>query len=400
VAIAAPGDLLFRLTAPDPQSGAFFGDMVESIDGNILISEPSRRYLAIDAPGRAYLFDGSTAQLKWTFENPDPMDQDRFAPAITGGDGRIFISTIGLVERVYAFDVMSGAAVATIANPVPNNNFGTGLEYGDGHLLVSAPGFSIPGSNAVGRAYLFEAGTGQLNRPIPNPEPKAGDGFGSGISLAIVGDRAIVGAMGDDLPEDTQPDGDNPGRVWVFDRATGQSRFTFENPNANNQLAPFFLSDRFGRSVAAGANLIAVGAVEDSSSGVAQSGTVYVFDIETGALRHTLFSPQLEAGGGFGRSLAVTAEGDVLVGAWSTSVNGIDDAGHVYLFDGESGNLVLDIPHPEPTRGDGFGWSVAAGGGRILVGAPNGDAEQLAGTGAVTHSRRFRNLARSPWVDH
>ncbi len=65
------------------------------------------------------------------------------------------------------------------------------------------------------------------------------------------------------------------------------------------------------------------------------------------------------------------------------TVNGILEAGRAYLFDGETGNLLLDIPNPMPTAGAGFGWSVAALDGRIVVSTPNGNADGLAGTGAV-----------------
>jgi hypothetical protein len=186
----------------------------------------------------------------------------------------------------------------------------------------------------------------------------------------------------DDLPGDNDPDGDNPGRVWVFDRSNGNVLLTLENPNADNQIPPHFISDRFGRSVATNGELIVIGSPQDSTTGVEQSGTAYVFDGDTGALRHTLVSPHLELGGDFGRSVAVTPEGHVFVGAWATTVNGLSRAGHAYLFDGETGNLLLTIPHPEPTNFDAFGWSVSAIDGRLIVGAPNANPLGPA-TGAV-----------------
>jgi hypothetical protein len=76
--------------------------------------------------------------------------------------------------------------------------------------------------------------------------------------------------------------------------------------------------------------------------------TVYVFDSKTGALRHTLFSPELTSMSNFGESLAVTDDGDVVVGAWWTSVDGFEAAGHAYLFDGQNGRLLMEIPNPEP----------------------------------------------------
>jgi outer membrane protein assembly factor BamB len=377
---AAPGDLLFKITAPNPQPGAAFGEVLSVVDGNILVGEPNRLLgLGFDARGRAYLFDGKTGGLKLTFDNPEPGNNDVFARALTGGDGRVFISTSGLDHRLYAYSAITGKLSYTL---LEQDIFGRGPAYGKGSLLVANPSYHLP-FDTVGRAYLFDAETGQLQRTIPNPEPKAADSFGGGIMpLAVFGDRVAVGADLDDLPDDTRPDGDNPGRVWVFDRITGDPLLTLENPNPAKP-APLFLSDAFGDSLAANEQFIVVGAINEDASGVANSGAVYVFRSDTGALVNTLYSPVLESSADFGRSLAITAEGTVLVGAWNTTVNGIDGAGHVYLFDGVTGSLLLDIPNPDPTEFSAFGWSVAALDDRIVVGARSANSDGLSFVGSV-----------------
>lgn len=202
---------------------------------------------------------------------------------------------------------------------------------------------------------------------IRSPTDK--DAFGSGIGLSLFADKVAIGAVNDNS---------FAGRVWVFDSDTGAVAFTLENPNPESTLF-----DWFGWSVAANEDIIAVGAREDGTSGVQGSGTVYIFDSQTGALRNTLFSPQLETNGEFGRSVALTLDGDVLVGAWGTSVNGIEAAGHAYLFDGESGTLLLDMANPEPTSFASFGWSVSAAGNRIVVGAVGAQPAAMPSSGAV-----------------
>lgn len=81
--------------------------------------------------------------------------------------------------------------------------------------------------------------------------------------------------------------------------------------------------------------------------------------------------------------MAVTPDGNVLVGAWGTSTEDSEAAGRVYLFDGLTGNLLLDIPNPEPSENALFGWSVTAADNRIAVGAVSGGADGLPSTGAV-----------------
>jgi outer membrane protein assembly factor BamB len=381
VAIGAPGDFLFRLTAPDPQSNARFGDYVRAVDGHILISEANRRYLPIDSVGRAYLFNSQSGQLLHTFNDPQPATQNRFARGIAGGDGQIFIGTIGNPESVYVFSGATGQLLRTIPSvSAESNNFGASLAYDNGNLLVAEPSFM----NATGRAHLFDASTGELQRTLPNPEPKEADVFGGGdSSVALIGNKALIGASGDDLPDDNEPGGDDPGRVWVFDRTTGARELILENPNAENQVPPFFFPDSFGRRLAAGSGLIAVGAITDSTAGPVESGTVYVFDEQTGALRHTLFSPVPESRGEFGRAVAVTPWGDVLVGSYGARVDGLFQAGRAYLFDGETGTLLLDLANPDPRLGASFGWSVSATEDQILVSAVLADSNQTAGSGVV-----------------
>ena len=163
-------------------------------------------------------------------------------------------------------------------------------------------------------------------------------------------------------------DNNDAGRVWVFDRQTGQTLFRLENPNP---AARFF--DWFGWSVAANDSIIAVGAQEDGTDGHEASGTVYLFDSNTGALKHTLFSPQSNEHGDFGSSLALTPDGDVLVGAWGTTADGIERAGRAFLFDGDTGSLLLDLMNPDIDQYHGFGWSVAAGESGLVIGSLSGD---------------------------
>ena len=234
--------------------------------------------------------------------------------------------------------------------------------------MVSSPAYPLNRLFGVGRADLFDAATGQFQQAFLNPEPNNGDALGLGPSLAIFGGQAIVGAQLDDFPDDGSIEGEEAGRVWVFDRSTGESVFTLENPNPE-RLPPNFFSDVFGRSVAAGAGIIVVGAGNEDTGGIEDSGAAYVFNSSTGELMHTLSSPQLYEDGSFGVSVAVTPGGHVLVGSTSAIVDGIP-AGAAYLFDGLTGSLLLDIPNPDPARFPGFGASFAATSNRIFVGAP------------------------------
>jgi hypothetical protein len=58
-------------------------------------------------------------------------------------------------------------------------------------------------------------------------------------------------------------------------------------------------------------------------------------------------------------------------------------AGSVYLFDGNTGELLLTINNPEPAAFDRFGWSVAGVGTNLLVGTPLDDPGGVVDAGSA-----------------
>jgi outer membrane protein assembly factor BamB len=352
--VAAPGDLLLTLTSPDPQLVPSFGDALAVVDGDILVGEPLWMLPTTRDVGRAYLFDGQTGALRFTFDEPQPERNGRtFGKSVAGGDGSIFIARD---DRVHAYDAITGQPRFQIDPPDGDGvNFAWTIAYGNGSLLVGEPSKSSGGMIAVGQMHLFDATTGQFQFTIPHPEPGDRQAFSGGDRIAVFGNKVAAGSITYNA---------SAGGVWVFDRLTGELLFPLHNPNPESPIL-----DWYSWSIAGNDEIIAVSADEDSTNGVGNSGTVYLFDAETGALRHTLFSPRAEIDGEFGRQVALTPAGDVLVGAFGETVNGLKNAGRAYLFDGETGGLLLEFANPEGGIGT-FGWTVAATESQILIGAP------------------------------
>ncbi|MFD1940409.1 hypothetical protein ACFSKW_54025 [Nonomuraea mangrovi] len=95
----------------------------------------------------------------------------------------------------------------------------------------------------------------------------------------------------------------------------------------------------------------------------------------------------LREGDGFGWSVAlaeIDGDGcaDLLVGAPYADVESLQDAGVVYIMPGKGG-APIRVTSPEPQPDAHFGWSVAAKGEMIAVGAPYEDQGDLADTGSV-----------------
>jgi hypothetical protein len=115
------------------------------------------------------------------------------------------------------------------------------------------------------------------------------------------------------------------------------------------------------------------------------AGRAYVFSGPNEGLHFELVSPNEEAAGGFGYSVAGAGDlnqdgfADVIVGApYEDPDPGSDGSGSAYVFSGQNGTLLYELASPtEREDKTGFGWSVAGAGdvdqdgfGDVIVGAP------------------------------
>ncbi len=151
------------------------------------------------------------------------------------------------------------------------------------------------------------------------------------------------------------------GHAYTFNAETGALVSSLTSPNPQP-------SGLFGWSVAATGNIVVVGALEETVNGQYSAGHAYTFNAETGALIGTLTSPNAQPAGAFGWSVA--ARGSVLVvGARGESVNGQVGAGHAYKFSVETGALLSTLTSPTPQSLGNFGESVATSGNVLVVGA-------------------------------
>lgn len=122
----------------------------------------------------------------------------------------------------------------------------------------------------------------------------------------------------------------------------------------------------FGVSVVAVGNNVLVGAYCDNTV-VNQGGAAYLFDGLTGQLLQTFREPAPAAGDFFGWSVAAVGN-NVLVGA-KFDDTGATNTGAAYLFDGATGQLLQTLLNPTPQDAEYFGYSVAGVGNNVLVGA-------------------------------
>ena len=234
------------------------------------------------------------------------------------------------------------------------DSFGNSVSVSGDTAIVGAQ-FDDDNGSQSGSAYLFDINTGaQLAKLLPT-DNAAGDRFGR--SVGISGDTAIVGAQSDD------DNGFNSGSAYLFDIIIGA------------QIAKFLpkdgaAEDHFGESVAICGSTAIIGARYDDDNGT-DSGSAYLFDINTGEQIAKLLPPDGAAGDNFGFSVAIS--GDIaIIGAGADDDNG-SASGSAYLFDINTGVQIAKLLPSDGATGDNFGISVAISGDIAIVGATAND---------------------------
>ena len=184
-----------------------------------------------------------------------------------------------------------------------------------GFLLVRL----IEGSG--NEVHLFDTTSGSPLHVFTNPTQPITDG-GFGVSLAIDGDRFLIGASHDPAQ------GDNVGQAYLFDATSYDLIHSFADPTPTSL-------DYFGRVVALKDNIVLIGARQDDTS-IEDAGQAHVFDAVTGNLLQTLNDPTPAEDERFGTAVAIG--GDYLVvGAYRHHTEQRIDAGQVQVFSNDFG---------------------------------------------------------------
>ncbi|MBO6512370.1 MAG: FG-GAP repeat protein [Phycisphaerales bacterium] len=155
------------------------------------------------------------------------------------------------------------------------------------------------------------------------------------------------------------------GSAYLLNLETGQELFKLIASDAD-------VSDKFGWSVAISGTTAIVGAPFTDDHGNA-SGSVYLFDTETGLEIAKLTASDASEADLFGWSVAISGT-IAIVGAKYDDRNdrGIDDnAGSAYLFDIETGKELFKLTASDTWYQAEFGESVAISETSAIIGVPN-----------------------------
>jgi uncharacterized repeat protein (TIGR01451 family) len=196
-------------------------------------------------------------------------------------------------------------------------------------------------------------------------EGNADDEFG--VSMAIWGDTAVVGARLADGPA-----GADQGAAYVFTHS--DTGWTLQQKLVASDGQP---GDRFGFSVAIWENQIVVGAFWATVNFMTKRGAAYVFTHENGSWvqKQKIIAFDGQNNDQFGYSLALQ-DGILAIGA-PTADGGKKDVGavYVYAFSGTNWALQQKLVAYDGDLEDYFGSAIALWNKTLLIGAPTDDID-------------------------
>jgi len=238
------------------------------------------------------------------------------------------------------------------------DRLGNAVSISAQHAIVGAWYNDEMGSNA-GAAYIYSYdsnGWSQADK-LTAVDGASNDYFG--ISTAISGDYAIIGAHGDD---DKATDS---GAAYVYYR--NGTKWT---PTAKLVDSAGAASDLLGYAVSISGDFVIVGAYLDDQSATNQgSAIIYKNNGKSFSQEVKLLANDPAASDYFGRSVSISGN-TAIVGAYGDDDNGAGSgSAYIFVYDGSSWTQQTKLTASDGEADDNFGWSVAISGDYAIVGA-------------------------------
>ncbi|HEY1122977.1 MAG TPA: hypothetical protein VGE67_15300, partial [Haloferula sp.] len=325
-------------------------------DGSVTLSGPiaaSEDTLCLSGTRIEEGTPGVITRCLWVFNRKDqkwlPAQRLESFCYSLATDGDLIVSGGNSGVDVFRKQGTTWAKETRIADPVNgslSDEFGNSVDVAAGKILVGAPWRVVQNRMMIGSAHLFENVSGSwLETKRLDPPSPAAEGTQFGRSVQLEGRLAYVGA---------------PGAAQV------RSYRLDDNFSDGPTLTTQGVNVDFGYSFAVSGNrLIGFGAQRPFQN--EYRNYIEGFEINGNAWRSTgILDPgikhnMMEARGGF-----TTAGNRVFIGAQSDPA-----AGSVYVFRREASGWVFEqkVLPPDPEITKGFGFTIAATPGRLVVAA-------------------------------
>jgi len=373
LALAGPGFALDRfplqvLGHPDPQAGDMFGDSLAVAGDHLLVGAPKRDDGPTQDVGAVFSFD--LASFAFVRRIDPGAGWEDFGESIVSCGGGNFVATSYRSKRAAIFSATTGLRLTDLLDPDTQSG-GYGAAVASDGVIIAVSDLFEPTAGGTGAIHIYDALTGGFLRTVHHPNPlqfglgnsllidgetlfagsiysttetppgAAGEAYafstidGSllgtypditngqnllGASLAILGDRLVVGPGYDD--------GFPYGVMYIYERASPVPVMILRSPG----LEDSGLNDNFGRELATGTDgSLFVGAPRGPHQDATRPGVVYTFEPETGEMIGRLLAADGSPGFlGAGSALEVS-DGTIYVGAPGYS-SAASPEGRVFIY--------------------------------------------------------------------
>jgi FG-GAP repeat len=283
---------------------------------------------------------------------------------LAGDEVKLEVQDEGAIYPVTIDPTFTQQQKLVASDAAADDQFGVSVAISGETAVVGAQGDEGPAGGFQGSAYVFtrSGGVWSQQQKLEAADAAAGDQFG--VSVAIDGETIVVGALGDEGPA-----GVFQGSAYVFTRSGGvwTQQQKLEAADAGE-------ADQFGSSVAISGETITVGAPGDDGAAGNGQGSAFVF-VRSGtswSQQQKLEASDAAGGDVFGFSVAISGE-TIAVGAVGDDGAAGPGQGSAYVFVRSAGvwSQQQKIEAADAAAGDQFGNSVAIDGETIVVGAVN-----------------------------
>ena len=299
-----------------------------------------------------------------------------------------------------ATGLYSKTTLLTAPTPTSGGEFSNGGFFCDGNVALSGNGsVAVVGSpyasagTGEGVAYFYQYlnNRWQETQTVSDPGTGSGDQFGSCIVLSADGTSALIGSA-------AAVNGQSgAGKAYLYTLSGGvwTESHEFDDP-------PAIVNDGFGSSgglgISANGDTLLIAAVGTSVNGVTDAGVVYVESLINGRWVQTAIpDPDDQVDDAFGSAAALTLDGsEALIGS-AAAVNGQSSAGKAYLYSISDGQVTEthEFDDPPAQAGDHFGYADVAlseNGQTALVGAWGTDVNGVSGAGQAYVFRELNGV--------
>ncbi|RIK69216.1 MAG: hypothetical protein DCC65_00255 [Planctomycetota bacterium] len=275
-----------KLTASDAAANDTFGISVAIDDDTIVVGAEADDTSGGTDAGSAYVFtrSGSFWSQQAKLTAVDGAADDRFGYSVSLSEHSAIIGAQGddisggsNLGSAYVFNrcesVWSQQAKLTASDGAANDSFGVSVCISGDTAIVGASGDDTTAGTDAGSAYIFSRIGDTWTSSIRLMPSDATESDQFGISVAIEGDTALIGAYNDDIAGSA-----NVGSAYVLTRNydscpagwAQQAKLTATDGDA---------LDVFGYAVAISADTGLIGAFADETTGGTHAGSAYVYGL-------------------------------------------------------------------------------------------------------------------------